>query len=79
MLVRALDWSEAWLRARKPELSAVAACMRFCIIGMGKLASRELSFGSDLDLIFVFDLDAGAGGDRTSPPRRSTRRASASA
>jgi [glutamine synthetase] adenylyltransferase / [glutamine synthetase]-adenylyl-L-tyrosine phosphorylase len=27
----------------------------FCIIGMGKLGGGELNFGSDLDLIFVYD------------------------
>ena len=27
----------------------------FCIVGMGKLGSRELNFGSDLDVIFVYD------------------------
>ncbi len=27
----------------------------FCVIGMGKLGSRELSLGSDLDLVFVYD------------------------
>src|ERR1043166_934378 len=27
----------------------------FCIIGLGKLGGRELSYGSDLDLIFVAD------------------------
>ena len=28
---------------------------RFLVVGMGKLASRALSYGSDLDLIFLFD------------------------
>jgi len=27
----------------------------FCIVGMGKLGGRELNFGSDLDVIFVYD------------------------
>jgi glutamate-ammonia-ligase adenylyltransferase len=27
----------------------------FCVLGMGKLGSRELSLGSDLDLVFVYD------------------------
>jgi glutamate-ammonia-ligase adenylyltransferase len=29
--------------------------LRFVVVAMGKLASRELTYGSDLDLIFVFD------------------------
>jgi len=41
-------------RARPPSSSAAAA--RFLVVGMGKLASRELSYGSDLDLIFLYDL-----------------------
>jgi len=28
---------------------------KFCIIGMGKLGGGELNFGSDLDIIFVYD------------------------
>ncbi len=28
----------------------------FLVVGMGKLASRELSYGSDLDLIFLYDV-----------------------
>lgn len=48
------------MRARPPSSSAAAA--RFLVVGMGKLASRELSYGSDLDLIFLYDLpDTGAG------------------
>ena len=42
------------LRARPPGSGAVAA--RLLVVGMGKLASRELSYGSDLDLIFLYDL-----------------------
>jgi glutamate-ammonia-ligase adenylyltransferase len=41
-------------RVRPP--SAGAAAARFLVVGMGKLASHELSYGSDLDLIFVYDL-----------------------
>jgi glutamate-ammonia-ligase adenylyltransferase len=45
-------------RGRPGEAAAEAA--RFLVVGMGKLASRELSYGSDLDLIFLYDLAAGA-------------------
>jgi glutamate-ammonia-ligase adenylyltransferase len=41
-------------RVRPPAPGAAAA--RFLVVGMGKLASRELSYGSDLDLIFLYDL-----------------------
>src|SRR5690606_12895250 len=41
-------------RVRPPGPGAAAA--RFLVVGMGKLASRELSYGSDLDLIFLYDL-----------------------
>ena len=43
-------------RVRRPAAHVAAA--RFLVVGMGKLASRELSYGSDLDLIFVYDLPA---------------------
>jgi glutamate-ammonia-ligase adenylyltransferase len=56
VLAHALAFSRQWLLARKPGLSAIASATRFSVIGMGKLASRELSFGSDLDLIFLFDV-----------------------
>lgn len=29
----------------------------FLVVGMGKLGSRELTYGSDLDVIFLYDLD----------------------
>jgi glutamate-ammonia-ligase adenylyltransferase len=29
----------------------------FLVVGMGKLGSRELTYGSDLDLIFLFDVE----------------------
>ena len=29
--------------------------VRFCIIGLGKLGGYEMNFGSDLDLVFLFD------------------------
>jgi [glutamine synthetase] adenylyltransferase / [glutamine synthetase]-adenylyl-L-tyrosine phosphorylase len=44
------------VRTRPPAPTATAA--RFAVIGMGKLASRELTYGSDLDLVFLYDLDS---------------------
>ncbi len=49
------------LRTRAPESSGATA--RFLVVGMGKLASRELSYGSDLDLIFLYDLPDTESGD----------------
>ena len=42
-------------RTRAPGASAAAA--RFVVVGMGKLASRELTYGSDLDVLFLYGLD----------------------
>jgi glutamate-ammonia-ligase adenylyltransferase len=41
----------------------------FAVMGLGKLGSRELSIGSDLDLIFVYDApeDARSDGERPLP------------
>ncbi|MCZ6541452.1 MAG: bifunctional [glutamate--ammonia ligase]-adenylyl-L-tyrosine phosphorylase/[glutamate--ammonia-ligase] adenylyltransferase [Nitrospinae bacterium] len=39
---------------------------RFAVIGLGKLGGQEINFGSDLDLIFVYE-EAGEG--ETTPPR----------
>jgi glutamate-ammonia-ligase adenylyltransferase len=54
---RALAFAQPWLVQRRPELAAAAQRTRFMVVGMGKLASSELSYGSDLDLVFVFDVD----------------------
>ncbi|MBZ0221154.1 MAG: bifunctional [glutamate--ammonia ligase]-adenylyl-L-tyrosine phosphorylase/[glutamate--ammonia-ligase] adenylyltransferase [Candidatus Methylomirabilis sp.] len=39
---------------------------RFAVIGMGKLGGRELIYGSDLDIVFVY---SGNSQDRTSGPK----------
>jgi glutamate-ammonia-ligase adenylyltransferase len=58
---RALAASRAWLAERRPADAAALERSRFAVVAMGKLASRETSYGSDLDLVFLFDLDdAGA-------------------
>ncbi len=33
----------------------------FVVLGLGRLGAREMGYGSDLDLLFVFDEDAGEG------------------
>jgi len=55
---KALASSRAWFAERRPAESAVLDRSRFAVVGMGKLASGEMSYGSDLDLVFLFDLDA---------------------
>jgi glutamate-ammonia-ligase adenylyltransferase len=54
-------WSE--VRARLPDPDAAPALddLGFCVVAMGKLGGRELGFGSDLDLFFVYDEEAGVG------------------
>ena len=36
---------------------------RFAVIGMGKLGGVDLNYSSDIDLIYLYDLPAGGGGD----------------
>ncbi|MDX2170037.1 MAG: hypothetical protein SF182_23405 [Deltaproteobacteria bacterium] len=42
--------------ARRGPAPAAAAHGEFLVVGMGKLASRELTYGSDLDVIFLYDV-----------------------
>ncbi|HUI04508.1 MAG TPA: bifunctional [glutamine synthetase] adenylyltransferase/[glutamine synthetase]-adenylyl-L-tyrosine phosphorylase [Acidimicrobiales bacterium] len=49
LLQAALDW--------------VGPPMPFAVIGMGRLGGAEMSYASDLDVLLVFDGDAGAGRD----------------
>lgn len=67
-LERALSEAERWLAARRPEWPALRRDARFAVIAMGKLASRELSYGSDLDLVFVFDVGRRAHDERGEAP-----------
>lgn len=41
--------------ARRQMVGRAEPSGRFLVVAMGKLASREMSYGSDLDLIFLFD------------------------
>jgi glutamate-ammonia-ligase adenylyltransferase len=50
-LARCLDW--AWLHLRKRHRDQP----RFGVIAYGKLGGKELGYGSDLDLVFVYDDD----------------------
>ena len=49
---------------------------RFAVLGYGSLGGRELGFGSDLDLVFMYDAPSDAVSDGTRPldaPRWATR------
>jgi glutamate-ammonia-ligase adenylyltransferase len=53
---------DAALELARTELArrgAVPAEGEFLVVGMGKLASRELTYGSDLDVIFLYDVEGG--------------------
>jgi glutamate-ammonia-ligase adenylyltransferase len=54
VLRAALDMARTEVAARQP----AAAVLAMCAIAMGRLGAAEMSYNSDLDLIFVFD-DAG--------------------
>ncbi len=45
--------------ARTPKSAAWVEEGEFLVVGMGKLGSRELGYGSDLDVIFLYDLPGG--------------------
>ena len=49
--------AEACLEAA---LTALQPQVPFAVVGMGSLGGRDLSYGSDLDLLFVFDGDGAA-------------------
>ncbi len=63
LLPRAMEW----LAARHGALPEG----RFAILGLGKLGSRELTIGSDLDLVFVYEApeEARSDGDQPLPAR----------
>jgi glutamate-ammonia-ligase adenylyltransferase len=46
--------SACWMHMLGPKASPP----RFAIVGYGKLGGKELGYASDLDLVFVFDVDA---------------------
>jgi len=57
----ALSLSREQLDAQRGGPPESASSGAFLVIAMGKLASRELSYGSDLDLIFLYDTPASDG------------------
>jgi glutamate-ammonia-ligase adenylyltransferase len=54
-LACALDLARDQIASRSDEARQRLAESEFLVVGMGKLASGELSYGSDLDLIFLYD------------------------
>ena len=67
VLCTLLPEAERWLEAQHGRVPGGA----FCVIGMGKLGSRELTLGSDLDLVFVYDAppEAMSDGEKPLPPQ----------
>ncbi|RPE75778.1 glutamate-ammonia-ligase adenylyltransferase [Vulcaniibacterium tengchongense] len=58
------------LRLAEHELAAAhgrVAGARFAVLGYGSLGGEELGFGSDLDLVFLYDAAAGAHSDGARP------------
>ena len=51
-----LPRAEAWLEPQHGRVPGGS----FVVLGLGKLGSRELTVGSDLDLVFVYDAPEGA-------------------
>jgi glutamate-ammonia-ligase adenylyltransferase len=58
----------AWAQMRGP----AAPPPRFAIVGYGKLGGKELGYASDLDLVFLYDVDA-SDSDADEQPQRLAR------
>ena len=56
----ALELGRAQLARIAAAAHDVVANGEFLVVGMGKLGSRELGYGSDLDVIFLYDLPGAA-------------------
>jgi len=56
-LEQALALASHQLSRTGPEATRGVEGGHFLVVGMGKLGSRELSYGSDLDVIFLFDVE----------------------
>ncbi|WP_407645391.1 bifunctional [glutamine synthetase] adenylyltransferase/[glutamine synthetase]-adenylyl-L-tyrosine phosphorylase [Geminicoccus roseus] len=62
-VVELLPEAEEWLVSQHGQIQG----SRFCVVGLGKFGSRELTIGSDLDLIFVYDAPEEASSDGARP------------
>lgn len=58
-----LPRAEAWLESQHGRVPGGA----FAVLGLGKLGSRELTTGSDLDLVFVYDAPEEGSSDGARP------------
>jgi len=56
-LEEALALATRQLQRTNPSAARDVERGRFLVVGMGKLGSRELTYGSDLDVIFLFDVE----------------------
>lgn len=54
-LARALAFAREQTQRHIEQLPPGATDIEFLVVGMGKLASHELTYGSDLDVIFLYD------------------------
>jgi glutamate-ammonia-ligase adenylyltransferase len=50
-------------RRHGPPLTDAGKRCRFVVFGMGKLGGEELNFSSDIDLVYLYETDAGAAGE----------------
>ena len=64
ILAVTLDEAAVSLGFERRHDDASPAIAGFCIVGYGKLGGKELGYGSDLDLIFVYDESCTAPRDR---------------
>ncbi len=55
----ALEVARDEMARRAPAPPDPAQAGEFLVVAMGKLASRELTYGSDLDVIFLYDVEGG--------------------
>jgi glutamate-ammonia-ligase adenylyltransferase len=56
-LAEALALATRQLTRTSPNATQEVESGDFLVVGMGKLGSRELTYGSDLDVIFLFDVE----------------------
>lgn len=66
VLSHVLEMAWQTLRERHGDLPGTDTDLPFIVVAYGKLGGLELNYGSDLDLVFIHDVDAGAvsSGDR---------------
>ncbi len=53
----AVDCIRAALALAARELNAAAIAEHFCVLAMGKLGANELNLSSDIDLVYLFDVE----------------------